>query len=304
VRRADRGCAVALLACLALAGACGSGRTTSSSTSTTSSTQSSTSTTVTTTATTPDSGFVAFGDGGTGDTTQRRVAGAMTAWVNAGHRADALVEAGDNVYDTGDPSRFAATLDAPYAELRRTRPFWIALGNHDVQDGHGGEQLRYLGLPDLPYAKTLPDVQLLFLDANHPDHAQAQWLEARLSEPGPLFRVVVFHQPAYACALHGSTQSVDREWVPILEAHAVSLVITAHDHYYERFVSPKDVTYVVTGGGGASLYARRRSCAGVPLSRATAQRHHFVWIALTGHTLTLTAIGDDGTVFDQATIAR
>ncbi|MCJ7439042.1 MAG: hypothetical protein MUP97_14935 [Acidimicrobiia bacterium] len=42
-----------------------------------------------------------------------------------------------------------------------------------MQAGHGAEQLTYLKLPALPYAKTLAGVQLLFLDANHPDSAQA-----------------------------------------------------------------------------------------------------------------------------------
>src|SRR5690349_15916640 len=264
--RSARGIGAALVA---IAAACGvsSGPSTSTTTSTTRTVASTTSTTATRAA---RSGFVAFGDAGTGDATQQQVADAMTTWVNAGHRADALVEAGDDVYDTGDPSRFAATLDTPYATLRQTRPFWVALGNHDEQAGHGSEQLRYLHLPDLPYTESLPGVQLLFLDANTPDATQAAWLDARLSEPGPALRVVVFHQPAYSCALHGSTGAVVAAWVPVIEAHKVALVINGHDHYYERFLSPNDVTYVVTGGGGASLYARRSPCSGVPPSQQTA----------------------------------
>ncbi|MCJ7438638.1 MAG: hypothetical protein MUP97_12880 [Acidimicrobiia bacterium] len=119
-----------------------------------------------------DSGFIAFGDAGTCDATQQQVADQMRAWVSAGHRVDALVEAGDDVYPDGSPSLFAGALDTPYAGLRGpTRPLWVALGNHDVQAGHGAEQLAYLKLPALPYTKTLAGVQLLFLDANHPDIA-------------------------------------------------------------------------------------------------------------------------------------
>jgi acid phosphatase len=262
----------------------------------------------TTSATQPspvDAGFIAFGDAGTADATQQQVADQMRTWVAAGHRVDALVQAGDDVYPDGDPARFAGALDTPYAGLRGpTRPLWVALGNHDVQAGHGAEQLAYLGLPALPYAKTLVGVQLLFLDANNPDSAQAQWLDARLSEPGPALRVVVFHQPAYACASHGSTPAVDTTWVPILEAHRVALVINGHDHYYERFTSANDVTYVVTGGGGATLHARQPTCTGVPASRATATRHHFVGIEISGSTLSLTTKARTGEVLDTATITR
>lgn len=252
-----------------------------------------------------DSGFIAFGDAGVGDATQQQVADQMRAWVAAGHRVDALVEAGDDVYPDGDPLLFAGALDTPYAGLRGPhRPLWVALGNHDVEAGHGADQLAYLGLPSLPYVETLPRVQLLFLDANHPDSAQAQWLDDHLSEAGPALRVVVFHQPAYSCAAHGSTPAVDATWVPILEAHRVALVINGHDHYYERFTSTNDVTYAVTGGGGAALYARQTPCIGTPTSQATATRHHFVGIEISGSTLSLTAMARTGEVLDTTIITR
>lgn len=250
-------------------------------------------------------GFVAFGDGGSAESVQQQVADQMANWINSGHRADALVEAGDDVYPDGDPSRFSAALDVPYSAIRRQdRPLWVALGNHDVQAGHGAEQLAYLGLPTMPYAKTITGAQILFLDANNPDAAQAAWLETQLSAPGPALRIVVFHQPAYSCATHGSTALVDSLWVPIIEAHHVALVINGHDHYYERFRSSSDVTYVVTGGGGYELYARKSSCAGTPPSQATASRHHFVGIEIAGSTLRLTAIARTGETLDQTTITR
>jgi 3',5'-cyclic AMP phosphodiesterase CpdA len=150
---------------------------------------------------------------------------------------DALVTTGDNVYERGEPQRFSAQLDRPYQKLRRTRPLWVTLGNHDVTAGHGADQLRHLGLPELPYVRTLPGVQLLFLDGNRPDRPQAAWLTARLARPGPRFRVVVFHQPAWSCSVHGSSREVDRWWVPVLEHYRVALVLNGHDHNYQRFVS-------------------------------------------------------------------
>jgi Calcineurin-like phosphoesterase len=249
-----------------------------------------------------ESGFVAFGDFG-GGAAQPAVAQQMTAWATT-HRVDALVTTGDNVYPDGNPSRYAAQLDAPYAQLRQTRPFWLTLGNHDVQAGYGQDEIRYVALPNLPFRKELPGAQLLFLDANHPDGEQAAWLNARLSETGPPLRIVIFHQPAFSCALHGSTATVDEQWVGLLEGHRVPLVLNGHDHYYERFVSSSDVTYVVTGGGGQGLYKRRATCTDAPPSKATAQRHHFTSIEIQGTTITLTAVADDGTVFDQATITR
>jgi len=259
-------------------------------------------------AATPDgkviAGFVAFGDFGGGDA-QHEVARAMERWVAGGHRVDALVTTGDNVYESGEPEKFAAQLDEPYRALRRSRPLWVTLGNHDVRAGHGAAQLRYLGLPDLPYVKELPGVQLLFVDANRPDQAQADWLEARLGEPGPRFRVVVFHQPAWSCSNHDSTREVVRVWVPVFERHRVALVLNGHDHNYQRFVSDQGVSYVVTGGGGrTNLYRLDRCPEGTPRRVRGVFRNHFTAVEVRAGSLTLTAVGVDGHVLDHAVIGR
>jgi hypothetical protein len=249
------------------------------------------------------SGFLAFGDFG-GGPAQQAVADAMERWA-ARHRVDALVTTGDNVYERGEPERFAAQLDEPYRELRRSRPMWVSLGNHDVAAGYGDEQLRHLGLPDHPYARTLPGVQLLLLDSNRIDQAQTDWLEDQLAGPGPRLRVVVFHHPAWSCSRHDSTEEVTRRWGPVLERHRVALVLNGHDHNYQRFSSPAGVTYVVTGGGGKELYPLDDDCpAGTPPQVAEARRHHFTAVEVRDGSLAMSAVATDGTVLDRAVIRR
>jgi Calcineurin-like phosphoesterase len=248
------------------------------------------------------SGLVAFGDFG-GGPAQPVVAGAMERWA-AAHRVDALVTTGDNVYERGDPELFGGQLDEPYRKLRNSRPMWATLGNHDIAGGHGAEQLRHLGLPDLPYARSLPGLQLLFLDANQVDEAQASWLDDRLSEPGPAFRAVVFHQPAWSCSRHDASRQVDRTWVPVLEDHRVALVLNGHDHNYQRFVSGAGVTYVVTGGGGRQLYPLDACAAGSPERAAGLVRHHFTAVEVRDGSLAVTAVGADDRVLDRTVIRR
>ena len=245
-------------------------------------------------------GLVAFGDFG-GGRGQAAVAGAMERWA-ARHRVDALVTTGDNVYERGEPELFAAQLDEPYAALRRTRPLWATLGNHDVAGGHGATQLRHLGLPDLPYARTLPGLRLLFLDANQVDDAQTAWLDAQLAGPGPEPRVVVFHHAAWSCSRHDSNERVRRAWVPLLERHRVPLVLNGHDHNYQRFVSAGGVTYVVTGGGGRALYPVDGCAAGAPGRVAAHVRHHFTAVEVRDGSLAVTVVADDDTVLDRAVI--
>ena len=248
------------------------------------------------------SGLLAFGDFGGGEG-QPAVARAMERWA-AAHRVDALVTTGDNVYERGDPALFADQLDRPYWELRRTRPLWATLGNHDVVAGHGAEQLRHLGLPDLPYAKSLPGLQLLFLDANRVDDAQTAWLDARLGGPGPPLRTVVFHHPAWSCSRHDSDRQVDSLWVPVIERHQVPLVLNGHDHNYQRFVSGAGVTYVVTGGGGRGLYPVDACATGAPQRVAAKVRYHFTAVEVRDRSLVVTAVAEDDSVLDRTVIRR
>jgi len=251
----------------------------------------------------PMAGFVAFGDFG-GGPAQGAVAAGMLQWVREGHRVDALVTTGDNVYDFGEPKYFEAYLRAPYRALQTTgRPMWATLGNHDVAAGHGAAQLAFLGLPPLPYAKTLTGVRFLFLDANRPgDQAQKQWLAEQLAAPAPpLFTVAAFHQPVFSCGLHGRTPEVIENWYPLLNGGSVSLVLTGHDHEYQRFLSAEGTTYIVTGGGGRELYPLIPLCK-PPEMRAGAVKHHFTGIEVYSDRMAVTAVAVDGTIIDRVDI--
>src|SRR5918992_3695708 len=239
----------------------------------------------------PMSGFVAFGDFG-GGPAQGAVAAGMLQWVRDGHRVDALVTTGDNVYDFGEPEFFEAYLKAPYRALQTSgRPMWATLGNHDVAGGHGAKQPAFLGLPPLPYSKSLPGVRFLFLDGNRPgDEAQKQWLAEQLAAPAPpLFTVAVFHQPVFSCGLHGRTPAVIEHWYSLLNSGRVSLALTGHDHEYQRFLSAEGTTYIVTGGGGRELYPLVPLCR-PPEMRVGKVKHHFTGIEVYSDRMALTAV--------------
>jgi 3',5'-cyclic AMP phosphodiesterase CpdA len=248
------------------------------------------------------SGFVAFGDFG-GGPAQGAVAAGMLQWARDGHRVDALVTTGDNVYDFGQPSLFEAQLVAPYRALRANgRPLWATLGNHDEAAGHGAKQLAFLGLPALPYVKNLPGVRFLFLDANFPDDAQAKWIAEQLAAPAPsLFTVAVFHQPVFSCGLHGPTPAVIEHWYSALNSGRVALVLNGHDHEYQRFLTAEGTTFVVTGGGGRELYPLIPGCD-PPERRVGVVKHHFTGVEIFSDRMAITAIATDGTVIDQVDI--
>ena len=154
----------------------------------------------------------------------------------------------------------------------------------------------------LPFTKTLPGVRFLFLDANHPDDAQAKWLGDQLAAPAPpLFTVAVFHQPVFSCGLHGRTPEVITHWYGALDSGGVSLVLNGHDHEYQRFLTAEGTTFIVTGGGGRELYPMIPGCS-APEMRVGAVKHHFTGIEVYSDRMAVTAVATDGSVIDHVDI--
>jgi len=63
----------------------------------------------------------------------------------------------------------------------------------------------------------------------------------------------MLHHPLYTSGIHTSAETTaDENLVPLFEQYGVDMVLSGHNHHYER--SLKDgIYYIVTGGGGAPL---------------------------------------------------
>jgi hypothetical protein len=85
---------------------------------------------------------------------------------------------------------------------------------------------------------------------------------------------------------------------PIVERHGVQLVLSGHDHDYQRSVPIDGVTYVVSGAGSGTRRTGEDDFTAVAYSW-----HHLVDIAITGDELVLRAVGQDGSVFDEVVLA-
>ncbi len=66
---------------------------------------------------------------------------------------------------------------------------------------------------------------------------QTRWLEQVLAQPGPTWRIAVFHQPIYTCARPQDTEELKKAWAPLFERYKVDLVLQGHDHCYSRLTS-------------------------------------------------------------------
>jgi hypothetical protein len=197
--------------------------------------------------------ILAVGDFGVGGERQLATGSAMKRFERS-HPASYLVTLGDNDYTRG--RSFEANWEASFGWLGGAGVRVAGtLGNHDYQAGDAGAyQLGTLGMPRRYYTRRTGSVQLFLLDSNRIDDAQTAWLESRLAASDATWKVVAFHHAPYACGGHLGHTGVQERWIPLFERHGVQLVLSGHDHAYERFEESDGVTYVIHGGGGAPLY--------------------------------------------------
>ena len=272
--------------------------------------------------------FIAFGDSGTGSTQQQQLAARMTK-----DTFDIALHAGDIAYGnssgTGDASyrTYNDWFFNIYAAWLPSHAFVPVEGNHDSRptNGNGAAYLDAFTLPTNGGSAAYPDHKERYYSFDYgPAHfvaldteftfqdltrraEQLSWLEADLAATTQPWKIALFHRSPYSAGgEHGSDLAVRAAFGPLFEQYGVQLVVSAHEHDYERTYpqrasgSGTAVTYIVTGGGGGPLYP-----AGTASWTAySATKHHYLRAEVSGCSIALRAIGLDGVAFDTHTLER
>ena len=139
---------------------------------------------------------------------------------------------------------------------------------------------------------------------------QLDWLDADLAraEAKKARAIIAWtHDGPYSMGWHGDSAVAIRDVVPILERHHVSLMVSGHDHDYERG-RRGNLNYVVTGGGGAELRPLR---CGVPGKKRCKQKpaafmneHHYVSLEVLPGVMRLCPKRLDGTPLEECQLLR
>lgn len=153
-------------------------------------------------------------------------------WTQAGGYSFSTVP---QVPATGN-HEYVDAVDAGGRETRRLGPHW---GKQFALPANGAA-----GVESTTYFTDYQGVRFVVLDGTAAIDlgkldVQTAWLDKALSEPGPLWRIVVFHQPIYTCARPEDTAELKAAWAPVFERRNVDLVLQGHDHCYSRLSSAK-----------------------------------------------------------------
>ncbi len=248
--------------------------------------------------------WLALGDMGSGDRQQQAVADQMAA-VHRRRPVDLVLMAGDNIYNDGDLRQVEKAFSRPYRSLLAAGvPFHAVLGNHDIRTGNGDPQVAYapFGMKGRWYNLRRGPVEFFLLDTNMNAAwlRQLPWLKQALAASSAPWKVVVGHHPIYSSGHYGDDAQAQARLTPLFRRYGVQLYINGHDHNYERTQVIAGTTYLVVGGGGATLRpvrANQRSARAVSV-------HSFAELEATPRTLTLSAWDDQGKRIDEAVLLR
>lgn len=243
--------------------------------------------------------FLAFGDSGGGGSDQYALLEQMYTVPY-----DLMIHTGDLAYDDGTIGQYEDNVFGVYADLFKNIPFFPASGNHDYKTMNGAPFREVFNLPgdngEKWYSYDYGRVHFVALDTEADYRTQAAWLDEDLAASSAPWTIVYMHKPPYSSGAHGSDLSLRNKLAPVLKRHGVQLVLSGHDHNYERMIPQFGTAYVVTGGGGIGT----KSVGNSSFTAFSEDVIHFVYVEVGVDVLVLHAIDATGREFDSMVVPR
>jgi predicted phosphodiesterase len=256
--------------------------------------------------------FAVIGDSGRGDQAQQEVANQMAVW-RARFPFDFVVMLGDNIYPPRQPDDFQKKFEEPYkALLDAGVTFYAAIGNHDPDVELNYAKFNMGGRRYYTFRKNErrleglagAGVRFFVLDSRALDPTQLSWLEDELRRSATDWKICYFHHPIYTSGRYPTSARLLRLALePILLGGDVDVVLSGHEHFYERLQPQHGITYFISGGAGSLRKGDIRRDSPL-LARGFDTDFHFLLMEVSGDTLYFQAISRSGNTVDAGSITR
>jgi 3',5'-cyclic AMP phosphodiesterase CpdA len=255
--------------------------------------------------------FAVIGDSGRGDDPQREVAAQMAAWRQRFPFTFVLM-LGDNIYPPHAADDYHNKFEEPYrALLQAGVSFHAAIGNHDEPDeinykgfNMGGRRY-YTFREGEKSLKGLAGAAARFfaLDSRSFDQDQLAWLRNQLGDSNSRWKIAYFHHPLYTSGRYqAGARSLRSALEAILIQGDVDVVLSGHEHFYQRIVPQRGIAYFISGGAGS---LRRGDIRPSPLNaRGFDTDFHFLMMEVSGDELWFQAISRTGATIDAGVVTR
>ena len=247
--------------------------------------------------------FAVIGDSGTGDKNQLAIGKEMASWRTR-YPFEFVVMMGDNLYGGETPKDFDKKFTIPYkALLDGGVKFYAALGNHD--DAALQRNYKPFNMNGERFYSFKPQAGVRFfaLDSNYVDKAQLDWLDKQLAMSGSEWKIMFFHHPLYSSGeTHGSAELQRGLLEPVFLKYGVNVVLTGHEHFYERIKPQKGIAYFIIG---SSAKLRKGDLSKSDLTAFGDDREFtFMLMEIVGDELFFQTINQSGKTIDVGSIKR
>ena len=246
--------------------------------------------------------FAVIGDTGSGTQKQRDVGEMMVKYRQA-FPFDFVLMMGDNLYGSETPRDFETKFSEPYKKLLDDKvKFYATLGNHDLPLQVNYANFNMNGKEYYRFKKG--NVAFYSLNSNYMDKKQVDWLESELAKDTSDWKVCFFHHPPYSSAKkHGSDNQLRQVVEPIFVKYGVDVVLTGHDHVYERIKPQKGIYYFVSGAGGQLRSGDVKESSPL-IDKSYDRDNHFMLFEVTGDQMYFQTISRTGETIDSGVIVR
>lgn len=190
---------------------------------------------------------------------------------------DAVAALGDLQYEDGSLALFQQSYDLSWGRLRGiTRP---VPGNHEYLTPNAAGYFAYFGAaagdPSRGYySYDLGSWHIVALNSACPsvfctaNSEQVRWLRSDLAATTTSCVMAYWHIPLFSSGLQGGNPGVQPLWKALQDARA-DVILTGHDHHYERFARQRDdgqpdptgIRQFVLGTGGRGDFKGFRTTA-------------------------------------------
>jgi acid phosphatase type 7 len=178
-----------------------------------------------------------------------------------------VFNAGDDAYPRGTAEEFQKCYDPTWGRFKaRTFP---TPGNHEYYSPDAAPYYAYFGTKAGVagkgyYSYDLGEWHVVALNSNidaKTGSEQEKWLKADLAAHPKACTLAYWHHPVFSSGVHGNDATMKDIWTTLYAA-GVDVVVSAHDHNYERFAPQtpegkanpqRGIREFVVGTGGAPL---------------------------------------------------
>ena len=247
--------------------------------------------------------FAVIGDTGTGGSGEYQVAQKLTDSVKE-FPFGLVLMLGDNIYGGETPSDFRKKFEKPYQGLLAVGvKFYATLGNHDEPPRQIDYKPFNMGGKRYYSFKPKADIRFFSLDSNYMDPEQLEWFEKELKASGSDWKIVFFHHPIYSSGeKHGSNLELRKILEPVMVRNGVDVVLTGHEHFYERIKPQKGIHYFIIG---SSAKLREGNIGKTELTgKGFDADNVFMLAEIAGDNMTFRVSTRKGAVVDSGTIRR